>query len=175
MPLVGGDYGADYGPDYDIGIEETLLMAHVRKQIRDFVVAALKAHTAAGNNVYPNRTRLIGSEKLPAIGVSTLDEVATRYRDDPELKTYQRTVQVALDLFLQGDATDDQLDELAEAVEAKMEADDTFGGRAMDMTLSATRDVYSGEGERVAGRKRLTYDVTYVTAAGVPDVSISPN
>jgi hypothetical protein len=157
-------------------------MTHVRQQIRERVVEVLKGgHSAAGENVYAHRVHPIPSEKvpgsrapLPAIGVLTTDEQSSLAAYDPDLsgKRYNRTIEISLDLYAIGDDSDDQVDALAVDVERLMEVDDTLGGFVRNLVLTASRDVYSGEGERIAGRKRLTYQATYKTKAGVAETAL---
>lgn len=143
-------------------------MPHVRKQIRDFIVAVLKGQTAAGQEIYAHRLRTLDASRLPAIGVATTDERSDIYRHDDDGcgKGYRRTLNITVDLYATGDRADDQADALAEQVEALMERDETFGGRVRDMALVSSADIYSEDGERMAGRKRLTYSTVYRTRAG---------
>jgi hypothetical protein len=157
-------------------------LTHVRQQIRERVVETLKGgHTVAAENVYPHRVRPLPTEKvpgsrapMPAIGVLTTDEASSLAAYDSDLsgKRYNRTIEIALDLYTLGDDSDDQVDALAVDVERLMEADDTLGGFVRNLVLTASRDVYSAEGERIAGRKRLTYQATYKTKAGAAEAAL---
>ncbi|MGN6105198.1 MAG: hypothetical protein ACTHU0_08845, partial [Kofleriaceae bacterium] len=117
-------------------------MAHPRKLIRHAVVAQLVGATAAGARVQATRVEPLRKGKLPTISVYTLhepiDQDASAATNPRELT---RTVKVEIAGWVaHSDAlpVDDAMDDLAEQIEAAMDADPYLGGKAGDSILEET-------------------------------------
>ena len=136
-------------------------MAHVRKQIRAVVVAALSGNTDAGARVYPGRVYPL--DTLPAIAVYT----ATEESETKNWEVLQRFVDitiVATDEAGQDESIDDLLDDIAEAIETAMAVDRKLGGLAKTSYLISTEDELTGTAEKPKGTITLTYKCEYRTA-----------
>lgn len=138
-------------------------MAHVRKKIRDSVVTAVTGLTTTGANVYRTRVYPLASGKLPGLAVYTSSESSIN-----ETVTIPRTKSRTLELVVEGYVSgttnlDNTLDTIAVEVEEALVADVTRGGLAKDTQLISTETELIGEGEKVAGLIRLTFEIMYST------------
>lgn len=140
-------------------------MTHPRKQIRDHVLLALKGHTDAGLNVWASRALPVwngvaGLEAvMPAILIYTRSERADVFNESP--REYRRVLQIAVQLHVLGEDTDDPLDAMAEQVEALILDDDTLGGTVSDVRLADSEFVFTDDGEQEMGAARLTFEAEY--------------
>lgn len=141
---------------------------HHRRVIREAVVALLQAgETDAGDRVFKNRVlpmRIRGDKaELPAILVYSLEEDVDDDSATTAPRELTRRLSLAVDALAVGadEEVDDDLDQLAEQIEAVMHADPFLGGVAADSILGGTIIEFDGDGERVIGRVGLTYEVTY--------------
>lgn len=135
---------------------------HPRKVIRQHVVDLLTGAIAAvGTRVFKTRTYAVQTAEVPAICVYTLRETS----EDLDLDgTLDRSVNLAIEIYARDrEAPDDELDDLCQAVEDLMGADQTLGGTALDNRLAETLFGYDSEGRAVAGMARLRYAVRYQT------------
>ena len=139
-------------------------MAHVRKQIRDRIVALLDSGVAlVGGRVYNSRVYALTQSKLPAITVYIGSEDSSLVTVGS--KTLMRTVSVSVDIYENATASlDDNLDALAVQVEESIAADFQLNGLAKDAVLVSTEIDFSGESEQPVGVARLTFNVRYVTS-----------
>lgn len=153
-------------------------MPHVRTQIRDYVIAALKDLPTTGARVYAGRTR-----PLPA-------------RHEPTLLVYMRSETVSLDargappvarravtLHIEGRVAteaepDDLLDTIAAEVEAVMMAgmidyvgNRVMGGLAANLEFIGSEIIAEAQGETQIGGIRLEYRVTYRAPLGAPEAT----
>ena len=141
-------------------------MAHVRKQIRAAIVARLSGATAAGANVFANRTAPLQDDQLPAIVMETGNEdVSALTVLDPPV--YGRTLVVDVVIKAKPLADlDDVLDDIAEQVEPLMVLLPSLP--QLQPTLTATEFAPDGGQERPLGTLRLTYQIQYQTTAADP-------
>jgi DNA-binding NarL/FixJ family response regulator len=129
------------------------------------VVAALKAAAipGVGNNVFPNRVKRLWTDHLPAILVYTRSESSR-----PLTVTNRRsarTLQLAIEARAFATASlDDDLDDLADAIEAVVDGDDEFGLSFVSKSvLAATELAMDEDNGQPIGGIRLTYEVEYFT------------
>lgn len=145
-------------------------MAHPRKLMRHAVVAQLTNKTAAGARVQGTRLETYRSSKLPAISVYTLHEPVDPDSDQtsPVELLRQPKVEVSAWVALNGAAADpmDTVDDLAEQIEAAMDADRYLGGTAGDSVLEDTEITFMTEADPLVAVLTLTYAVTYRTTPG---------
>lgn len=145
-------------------------MSAARKAIRHKIVELLKAEPqlAFGDRVFANRATPLDEGDLPAVLVYTLEESAEIF-DEP--RRYRRTCQVAVEIAARqavGDtppALDDELDDLCEAIEARLCADERLDGTAIDSRLAGTEFEYEGEGRRVIAAARMKFEVDFFSEA----------
>lgn len=143
-------------------------MAHLRKQIRQAIQAALIAgNTKAGSRVFSSRTLPLERTELPALNVVVLDESSDAGASNTEPTILNRTAQFGIiAVTTLSDKIDDELDDFAEQVETVVEAASVSGfGQPMviDTTLTGTVISIDEEQKRPIGAIRLTYAVRYQT------------
>lgn len=145
-------------------------MSHVRQQVREAIVTALKTITALGNRVYPYRT--IPHTILPDAIVYTIDdEVITDY-DANGKEIRDLTIVIAVRAKVTDDL-DDVIDGLCVSVEKAMRTDDTFGGLIKNLDLQNTAIDMKGGAEKSVGLATLEYSALYRINRSNPEVVIS--
>ncbi|HET9063672.1 MAG TPA: hypothetical protein VFO62_10325 [Candidatus Binatia bacterium] len=150
-------------------------MAHPRKLIRHAVVALLTNATAAGARVKDTRVEPHRKGALPAIAVYTLREPVNQDVSGGAPLELTRDVKVEIAGFVgvrDPDTVADELDDLAEQIEAAMDNDRYLGGLAADSILESTEMQVreeDGASDPLIGIITLTYSVTYQTSPAVPD------
>jgi hypothetical protein len=151
-------------------------MAHPRKLIRQAVVALLAgANTAAGARVQGTRVEPHKKSQLPAISVYTLREpVDQAASNDTAPRELTRDVKLEITGWVAHSdvlPVDDAMDDLAEQIEAAMDADPYLGGKAADSILEDTvMQVLEDDGrsDPLIGIVTLTYSATYRTSPAAP-------
>lgn len=134
-------------------------MAHPRKILRAYVASILNGNTPAGANVFPGRTDPIWST-FPSIFIYSREETSQEFA----VGTTQ--LMRKLRLLVEGRVKqttniDDDLDDLAEAIEEILKADSLLGGSAIDCSLVETKIEVAPDGDVVIGGIQLNYDITY--------------
>jgi hypothetical protein len=132
-------------------------MSHVRKQIRDAVVAALPG------TVYASRVWPVQESDLPV----HLVYMGTEQAEELDFKTLDRRLEVVIECVAQ--ALDDDLDALIVGVEQALGAG---VAPAMNLRLLSVEIVNSAEGSAPIGRARMTYEARYVTSFADPETSL---
>lgn len=147
-------------------------MAHVRGQIRDAFVAALKGGVSlVQRRVYATRVYPLTQAKLPAITVTAGAEESGLMVMGATMgaKSLDRTVEITVSIYENAtDTLDAKLDAIAVQVEEAIGADYTLGGLVKHSVLTSTSIDFSGETEQPVGIATLTFAVRYVT--GLTDV-----
>lgn len=145
---------------------------HQRKVIRDAAVTALLNHTPAGSKVKSTRVDPYRASELPAIAVHTpsdaIDEANTTSQ---ELSRDLVLEVVAWVVDSDANPAEDQMDAMAESVEAAMDSDRYLGGacgrdglvlQSTEMAIASEMDGRRFEQPR--GVLRLTYTAPYLTS-----------
>lgn len=134
------------------------------------MVDLLTNATAAGARVEGTRVDPNRKTQLPAIGVYTLSEtVNAELSANTSPRELTREPKVMIECAVRGtDAVpvDDAMDDIAEQVEAAMDADRYLGGNVAESTLESTEMAVERNDPR-AGFITLTYAVTYRTTPAV--------
>ncbi len=144
---------------------------HIRRQVRDHVVAILSAlppDVIPAGRVLKSRVRDLDDDQLPAILVYTAKEAARRSNQDGDL---ERVLDLVIDLRVQdNDDIDDALDALAVAVETAMDQDARVGGLALDDAVLTGTEIglAGGQGMAINGMAQLTYAIRLHTPRGLP-------
>lgn len=147
-------------------------MAHQRKLVRQAVVALLANTTAAGARVQATRIDP-WKKQLPAISVYTLSEESAPEAELSAPRELLRIVKVEIAGFVahtEAVPVDDAMDNLAEQIEAVMDADRYLGGAAGESVLERTEMQVreeDGRSDPLVGIVTLTYAVEYRTEATV--------
>lgn len=147
-------------------------MSHVRTAIRDLIVARLTGETTAGTSVFKNRVKPVEQGDLPAISVSSGDERLERIaQGSPAM--LGRIMQVHCDIICNADSDGaaDTLDIIAAEIEARL-APGSWATNIFDIAPVSINEVYDGDGAKIVGQSRLTYEVEYHTGEGAPGVAL---
>ena len=144
------------------------MSAHLRKQIRDAVVARLTGLATTGARVHGGRTLPLSDNFSPTLFVYARAERSRTEAMGGAGRPLARQVKLVIHGYVSLAATDpeDTLDQIALEVERAMMAEETFGGLVVAIELSET-DVNAelDDQRRRLGEIRLTYDIDYSTAA----------
>ena len=147
-------------------------MAHVRKLIRDNIVAAVTGLNATGTNVFKSRVYPLSAGSLPALTVYTRSEEVTQSTISIP-RTIERTLTVSIDSYVQGLTNyEDSLDAIAVEVENAITADVTRGGYAKDTRVISFESDFSGDPDQPVASSTITIEVDYVTIEDDPEVSV---
>lgn len=143
---------------------------HLRKQLRDALVARLTGLTSTAARVFPGRVLPLQPAELPCLLVDTGDEQVTDRQFNKELQ--QREVQLRVRLVVKAlDGYLDTLDEIAKQVEIALGTATTLGPASWWLYDSTTAPELAGEGERTVAQCVLTYRAQYLCTEATPDVA----
>jgi hypothetical protein len=138
-------------------------MSHIRKQIRDAIVAVLTGLTTTGSRVYKSRIYPLESGKLPGLCVFTKAETISNETITPP-RTQIRVIEAMVEIYVMANSNiDDSLDTVSLEVEEAIYSNQTLGGLAKGIDIVSFDADYSGDGEKVVGVGRLSLEVTYTT------------
>lgn len=139
-------------------------MAHVRKQIRDAIVAATTGLSITGSNVFRSRIYPIEQTKLPGLCIFTKSE-AVEFDTLTMSRSVNRVLDVTIEAYVSATINyDNTLDEIAVEVEEALAADPTLGSLAKDTQVTAFEADFSGDGEQPVAIGRFTVTVQYRTS-----------
>lgn len=147
-------------------------MAHKRKQIRESVVALLKADSALTAlvpvaQIYESRVETIWKTKIPAVAVYTRNETSDDFNQYDRI--LDRTLELAVEIVVDGtpDAAniDDQLDAIAEAIENILLNSSNLVNSNIwqDIAYSGFEATFLGEGSKQVGAGRMEFEIKYLT------------
>lgn len=151
-------------------------MAHVRQQLRDAVIAALKAADVAGDRVTRPRGYDYNDAILPAVEVDTPDEESGRETMAGSMGgggTISRNVTLEVLVTAAGGADlVDTMDDLAVAIETAIAGDSGVQAIAHErIPTGMSRDL--GEtGEKRRGQMILTFACLVLTDEGAPETAL---
>jgi hypothetical protein len=137
-------------------------MAHKRKLIRDRLKTILTGLTPTGTNVFVSRVYPLDAASLPGLLIYTDEEAS-------EPGAMRRSLDRIVNGKIQGHvkpaagAIDDDLDAIAEAVEAAIEADSKLGGLAIFTSLESSTMEFDAESDKPVGIITMTYQIHYRT------------
>jgi hypothetical protein len=140
---------------------------HVRKAIRDAVVAALGNLTTTQTRVFPGRVYPLEEEDLPGLLVYTGDEDITTGS-----MGVRRQLDRALEVTVEGVFQDiTSLDELGDTI--LKEVEEALGpsvplGGLKSLTIARIEHERSDDGAKPTERRRMIFRGTYHTAHGAP-------
>ncbi|TPN79965.1 hypothetical protein [Mesorhizobium sp. B1-1-2] len=146
-------------------------MAHVRKQLRDWLRINLAGSPQAGSRVEERRSLPLGKDLKPTL----LFEVSNEGSTDLDMDgTQQRVDIVRISACVKDDSVEgaDTLDALALFVEGIFSNDPTLGGIAQDYAYQTTEFNFVGTAERTLCVAALTFAVTLFTARADPETAL---
>lgn len=139
-----------------------------RTVIREAVAQRLAAHLPAVDaritpqRIHVHRATPLASGRLPAILIYAQQErIEEQPHADPGLR--YRKLDVAVDIVAGGATAADDVDTLAQAVEAILDQDETLGRLVEGTRLLRIEIDQDGEGETPVLAARLTFEVSYWT------------
>lgn len=144
---------------------------HVHKQIRDAVKTALTGLATTGSRVWTNRLQVMQDADLPGLRIYADEETAADLSmHAPGISERQLTLVVeAVAKAVSG--LDDTLDQVAKEVETVLAGTITVSGKTLDIAYTGMR--FDDEPlDKPVGVKRMTFTVSFYTAANAPDVLI---
>jgi len=137
-------------------------MAHVRKSIRDNIETTLTGLTTTGSNVFASRVYPIQSARMPGLCIYTSSETIEAQTIKPP-RGLIRSLEVAVEAYVESGSPDDTLDAIAAETEAAMATDPTRGGFAKDTRLISFEADFAGEGEKPVVVGRFIFEIVYST------------
>ena len=131
-----------------------------RESILTAIRTALNGTTGVGTRIYRTRVEPIPREESPAIVVEPLSDNASI---ETNLATLTWTMTVRVTVIVRGVIPDQQGDSVIESLHAKLMADYTLGGNAMDIQpIGVTFNFTEADGP--AGEIMCDYRVMYRTS-----------
>lgn len=145
-------------------------MAHIRKQLRDWLKANLAGSTEAGSRVHVRRSLPEPKSLQPTLQIAVQGE---RSRDVSMDGGQAREVLVRITALCKGDseAGEDTLDALAVFVEEMLASNPTLGGIAQTYEYQATEFAFSGEGDKTLCSAAMTFAVAVFTGRDDPETA----
>ena len=146
-------------------------MAHVRKNLRDWLKDNLAGSTAAGDRVFVRRQLPLEKDFEPTLLISIENE---RSADQSMDGLQMRAAAVRITACVKDDSEsgEDMLDELAAFVEGVFADDPTLGGNADTYEYQATEFAFTAAGEKTLCTAALTFAVTMLTNRADPETLI---
>ncbi|MFT6659916.1 hypothetical protein [Maritalea sp.] len=147
-------------------------MTHVRQQIREAFIAKLIAAAMPGAEIMKARTLKVDPVNGPIILVFAPTETSD-VSAMGKIPPLEREVSISLEGYVKGGVDiEDDLDDIAEAVEQAFGADPKLGGLVKSTFLVSTNmDIGGGSEQRVANIQ-MAYKVRYRTMSHEPSTSI---
>ena len=148
------------------------MAAHIRKQVRDYVVALLKtAATTAGNNVFSGRMLPLQNVELPAVKVDTLVE-NIQTLSIGVVRRLDRSLDLQIQMLVKKFKTyNDDIDELSRQIEVSLAGDNTLGGLVKYVNPSSFSMRFDEKSEYPAAEADMIFRVFYVTPINAPDTA----
>ena len=146
-------------------------MAHVRKQLRDWLAANLVGSPQVGFRVEQRRSLPLAKDLQPTL----LFEVSNEASADIDMDgNQQRVVGIRITACVKDDSADgeDTLDAMALFVEGVFSTNPTLGGLVQDYAYQATECSFVGNAERTLCTAVLTFAVTVFTARADPQTAL---
>jgi hypothetical protein len=149
-------------------------MSHIRTQIRQDVVAALRGNTSAGDKVFANRTSDINEKRMRrALIVYTAREQVDRvtHSTNNRKSRQQRNMELVVScLLFKANDFDDEADRLAAQVEEVILS--TSFPNVQDIALRLYQTEFTGEGNTNMGEAELRFVLIYFTEEGAPQTAL---
>jgi hypothetical protein len=145
---------------------------HQRKIIRHAVAKLLIGKTAAAERVYRTRVEPL-KKQLPAVSVYTLSEPVEVESLDVEPRELKRELKLDITAWVahsEANPADDQMDDIAEQIEAVMDANRFIDFQAADSVLENTEITVLDDGDPMVGVITMTYSVSYRTEPTVENL-----
>lgn len=143
-------------------------MAHLRKQIREAIAAAVTGLTTTSTRVYQSRVYAIDSANLPCLAVYTTSEVS----DIDSINTprgLMRTCSINVEGRCRAPSDiDDTMDAICKEVEVAL-GTSTLSGLVQDLRLASTTLDLARDAEKPTGIVTMTWIAEYRTSENDPE------
>lgn len=147
-------------------------MAHVRQQIRDEIVTTITGLSTTGSRVYRSRVYPVADNKLPGLLIYTSTEDVETVSITPP-RTQMRALSLTVEAYVKGVSNfDNQVDTIAEEVEAALAQDVTRAGLAKDTTITGFEVEFNGDGDQPVAVGRLSVRIDYATLEDDASVAV---
>lgn len=140
-------------------------MAHLRQQIRDRITTTLTGLTTTGSNVYQTHVYPLAEGKLPGIAIYTKSHEFEPLSINPP-RRLMNTLDVAIEIYAKGSASDNTLDTICEEIELALYNDASLNDLAQNTYLVSTDIEHAGEGDQPVTLGRITFRVEYTSVEG---------
>jgi hypothetical protein len=146
-------------------------MAHVRKQIRDWLAANLTGSASAGERVYDQRALPLAKQGVPALLFSIQGEQVSE--QDFE-HTQQRIETLRVMAVVKGDSASagDTLDTLGVFVEGRFSSNPTLGGIVKRYEYQGADFAFAGDGEKTLCTMAMRFVLQLFTERADPETAI---
>jgi hypothetical protein len=144
-------------------------MAHIRKQVRDAVVAEVTGLATTGARVYTEQVAPLDPSQLPALLVSTPAEDAEQSEKFGGVLV-RREITVDIAIKVKTGTPVATLDAIAEQVETALGTTLTVAGAPVDVDYVGMQSDLSDDADRAIGSMVLRFTVTVWTEPGAPGV-----
>lgn len=145
---------------------------HVRRQIRDAVLAKLLNLATTGVNVFGDRVYPLADEELPALMIKTESE-SSQPNALMASRLMQRDLTINVSAYVKAVSNlDNTLDQICKEVEIALAADTSLGGLTKDLYLTATNMTLDGSGEKPRGLTEMLFTASYYVRETAPDVAL---
>ena len=148
---------------------------HLRKQIRDAVVAAVTGLTTTGANVFQNRVHNMPDSKLPCLLVQTeSDTMEFDTLTEPRRERHELILSVEGVVKNASEVTSENtFDLICKEVEIAMDAAAGIQALVKDYFLASTQFSRSGEGDQPIVSAQMLWSFEYNIREGIPDVVLN--
>lgn len=146
-------------------------MAHIRKQIRDYVASLIVGSELCGDNVDTSRAK---PKKRDSPNSAHVYTAADQSSDISRDGTQQRIVRLKIDAVAKGDDDDlqDRFDDFGVHVETEMANDPRLNNLAAATEYKGTSFGVNVDGESPFGVMTISYDVTVLTLNSDPQTAL---
>ena len=138
-------------------------MSLTRKYVRQFIVDLLKRKkTAAGDNVFGNRSLNVWQKDLPAIMIYPRSESIIKVAESP--KQLQRNSKLSVEMVVNGEddiEAADKLENLMHEVERILAVDDSLGDLVSELVITDVEFDFEELSEQPIASGRLIYSLEY--------------
>lgn len=144
---------------------------HLRRQIRDAIVTAVTGLTTTGSRVYAGRVYGLQNTELPCLRVYSADEEDAIFSLGVNRRIERKLDMVIEAVFKDTTSLDDKGDLILKEVEIALGPGAALGGGKY-AHLARVEMERDGDGDQPAALMRMTFQIPYYTAHGVPDVAL---
>ncbi len=136
---------------------------HIRSQIRQQIAINLtEAAIVVKGRVYESISHPHQTHELPALEVhAPVDMILGQLSQAP--KIYRRELTVIVNCIAKGKSAEDEVNSMADQVEAKLLPDHSLNGLAEDVDLEKTEITIDGRGAECHVEAEMLFSIRYIT------------